>query len=132
MLVQAYQTTIAGGLHAITYNKEDSECTYQLDEKTKTIDAECFIPLTNHSNDEVQFDLEFIDQNDNHSLTDGLMNMEGPYTLVLEPHMSKTFQIKAKIDVRDLKQDQYIQSGGSQSIPIKLIKDGAVMDYSGY
>ena len=85
----AYKSTFANGIHAITYEKQFSECTYEMDEATNKLHGQCWIPMQNHSNDHVSFNLEFLEHRMDDFKMDSLMNVEGPYTIKLYSNETK-------------------------------------------
>lgn len=57
LLVQAYQHTIANGVYAIVYDKEKSQCTYEV--LNDELNVRCDIFFRNFSNKDVEFNLSF-------------------------------------------------------------------------
>ncbi|MBP1932011.1 hypothetical protein [Ammoniphilus resinae] len=123
LIINSYQQTFASGIYAISYERDASECRFELNEETNLLYGDCSVYLENKSSKDVQFSLVFID--DIHFKDDiplqSLMNEAGPYFLTLKGRQSKTFKITANIDVTSL--PKYPAGGSSRGFNV-IITDG--------
>ena len=89
----------------------------------ETLRGECELPLKNHSENDVQFSIEFYESSPSkYGPKVSLMNKNGPYKVRLKGKESKVVQIEADIDVSKIKKHS---DGGAMtgSVPI-IIRSG--------
>ena len=123
IIISAYQKTFASGIYAVSHLSEESTCTFEMTGK-KTLYGECELSLINHSNDDVQFTVEFYEEyafkNDFPMIS--LMNVNAPYAVILRGKEKKRITIKATIDVSD--KEIHIDSGEAMGMEIIIKATG--------
>lgn len=91
-IVSGYQKMVATGIYAISYERNESTCHFEMIDK-KTLSGTCNLPFENYSEHDVKFNIEFYDkylfEDEVPMMT--LLNHNGPYEVLL--------QIEAEIDV---------------------------------
>ncbi|MGD7045658.1 hypothetical protein [Jeotgalibacillus proteolyticus] len=121
ILMDAYQETFASGVKAVSYNQE-GECYFETVEEDQ-ISGECTFVLHNRSNEEVTFEVEFIDSfyfvEENHKMV-SLMNLAGPHKITLEANEKRSIRMTELLDVSKI--PNHIDSGSSYGIELKLIQ----------
>lgn len=113
-LVSLYQKTLATGIYAVSYQDEESNCSFEMISE-KTLRGECVLPFYNHSNDDVQFTVAFSEEYDDLPMM-SLMNNDAPYEVTIEAKESKYMHIETNIDVSNMK--NHIESGQSMGMDI--------------
>ena len=58
-IVSLFQKTFATGIYAVSYSSEESNCSFEMTGK-KTLYGECELSFENHSNNDIQFTVEFL------------------------------------------------------------------------
>ncbi|WP_144555883.1 hypothetical protein [Bacillus sp. X1(2014)] len=119
-LARSFQKTFATGIYAVTYDREKSNCSFEMINKT-TLNGVCELPFENYSRNEIQFTIEFYDQNQDNLQMVSLMNNNLPYEVKLEGKESKKVKIEANIDVS--KMENHIENGEATGVNI-TIKSG--------
>ncbi|WP_226087776.1 hypothetical protein [Mesobacillus sp. S13] len=103
-MVNAYQKTFATGIYAIEYERGESNYTFEMKEDT-TLYAVCHLPFENHSNETVQFNIEFYEkylfEDDDPMLS--LLNEAGPYKVTLQGKERKVVTIEREINLAKLR-----------------------------
>jgi hypothetical protein len=102
-LVSAYQKTFATGINAVEYERKGSSCLFKMNDET-TLYANCQLPFKNHSNQPVQFNIEFYDKyrfKDETPLL-SLMNEGGPFEVILHEKEREIIMIETEIDLSKL------------------------------
>ncbi|MBP1970117.1 hypothetical protein J2Z83_002233 [Virgibacillus natechei] len=61
IMIDAYQSTFATGVYAVTYEGDSSNCAFDRAD-SETLHGICELSFENHSNEGVQFSLEFYDK----------------------------------------------------------------------
>ncbi|TYS63466.1 hypothetical protein FZC76_19800 [Sutcliffiella horikoshii] len=91
MIAEAYQTTFATGIDAISYDKERSTCSYEAKDET-TMTAQCELYLQNHSKEDVSFKLTFYEE----EFLKGpqYMNNGGPFDIIVPPKNENPIIVK--------------------------------------
>lgn len=120
LLVGAYQRTFATGIYAVSYDGEGYCETIEINENT--VDGQCEIKLVNHSNEDVTFTMELLDDNfssDEQIRLASLLNLAGPLTFTLSAKEEKTIHMKEKIDISDIRENAAV--GTSNNVHFKLI-----------
>lgn len=132
MLLKGYQYTFASGVYAISYGKEYSRCAYQLNEEKSLLQGECYIPLRNFSNDDVNLSMEFMEWGPSEKKLNmnSIMNLDGPIKIQLNSLENKIFHIKKAIDVSDMKNNEYFHGGESYYVDIRLSDGNKVIELS--
>ncbi len=91
-----------------------------MNKNQETVHGECKIPLVNYSNEEVQFNLTFLE--DPHFESEiksvSLMNKTTPYSMSLLPNEIKTVNIEKEINVAEM--EEYFESGDSYQVRIQI------------
>ncbi|WYP28441.1 hypothetical protein NSQ54_10195 [Alkalihalobacillus sp. FSL W8-0930] len=105
-VVHLYQYTLATGVDALSYNDEESTCTYD------GRDTMCEVELKNHSSDEVNFQLNIYDNYQ----TDGFLLYEWEH-IQLKPRSTHM------IEINQTSSDDVDMSGYTNSFNIQ-IRDG--------
>lgn len=121
-LIDAYQSTVATGIYAIDYAQEESQCQFDMTNKTN-LHVRCELPFENRSHKEVSFMVEFYKQYPFEEDAAGLslMNQSGPYEVKLSKRESKRVKLETNIDVSKVK--SHIESGEMRGVNI-IIKSG--------
>ncbi|KIL53131.1 hypothetical protein [Jeotgalibacillus campisalis] len=125
MLMTAYQETFASGVKAVSYDQE-GECYFETVEED-VLKGECSFVLHNRSNEEVTFEVEFMDSfyflENNHRMV-SLMNLAGPYKFTMEANEKRSIHMTELLDVSDIPNPT--DSGSSSGIQLKLIQSNGV------
>lgn len=122
-IISAYQKTFATGIYAVSHLSEESTCSFEMTGK-RTLYGECQLSLKNHSNDDVQFTVEFYEEyafKDDFPMI-SLMNVNAPYAVMLRGKENKHITIKANIDVSDM--ENHIDSGEAMGMTIIIKAKG--------
>ncbi|WP_156972616.1 hypothetical protein [Mesobacillus selenatarsenatis] len=120
-LVSAYQKTLASGIHAVHYDRENSHCRFEMKDDT-TMSASCDLPFENYNNETVQFNIEFYEKylfEDETPLL-SLMNEGGPYKVMLHGKEREIVTIETEIDLSKLEVGS--MSGEAWAVNV-MIKD---------
>jgi hypothetical protein len=120
-LVAAYQKTLASGIHAVHYDRDNSHCTFEMKNDT-TLSASCDLPFENYNNEAVQFNIEFYEKylfEDETPLL-SLMNEGGPYKVILNGKEREIVTIETEIDLSKLEVGS--MSGEAWAVNV-MIKD---------
>ncbi|WP_397537916.1 hypothetical protein [Rummeliibacillus pycnus] len=118
LLITMYQETLASGIMAVSYEGNGS-CNFE-HVREDLINGKCNLVLHNHSNEDVSFELEFLDSYiDDGVRTESLMNVNGPYNITIKANHDKTIHLSEKLDLSDV--PKHIYSGTSMYIHVKLI-----------
>ncbi|MBS8264005.1 hypothetical protein DYI25_06105 [Mesobacillus boroniphilus] len=121
-MVSAYQKTFATGINAVEYERKSSMCLFEMKDEI-TLYANCQLPFENHSNQAVQFNIEFYEKylfEDDYPML-SLLNDGGPYEVILHGKERKVVTIETEIDLS--KSGRGSLSGEAWGVNIK-IKDG--------
>lgn len=113
-----YQETFASGITAISYDSEGN-CNFEYVSED-LLNGECNFVLHNRSNEDVSFELEFIDS---FYMEDGvrmesLMNLAGPYLITVEANRKKPIHLKKFLELSDV--PNHIEGGTSFDVHFKL------------
>ncbi|WP_312755984.1 hypothetical protein [Rummeliibacillus suwonensis] len=118
ILITMYQETLASDIMAISYDGNGS-CDFE-HVREDLINGKCDLVLHNHSNEDVTFELEFLDSYiDDGIRAESLMNVNGPYSITIKANHKKTIYLKEKLDLSDV--PKHIDGGASVGIHVKLI-----------
>ncbi|MEH7238526.1 hypothetical protein [Bacillus sp. JJ1562] len=122
MMASAFQKTFAKGVYAVSYEREMSNCQFEMIDET-ILHGECELPFENYSRDDVQYTIEFyeIDGFEEDIQMVSLMNNNAPYKVELKGNERKMVKIESNIDVS--KMESHIEQGWSSYINI-IIKSG--------
>jgi hypothetical protein len=117
MIVGTIQKTLATGVYAVQYDKERSNCQFDMIDED-TLRGECELHFVNHSRDEVEFTIEFYERYvfDNNIGAETLLNEGTPNVVKLHKKAFKTVRIVKDIDVSTMK--NHIESGSSNGVNI--------------
>lgn len=121
-IASSFQKTLATGIYAISYERDGSNCRFEMVDKS-TLSGECELPFENYSRNDVQFTIEFYEKyyfEDDVRMV-SLMNNNDPYVVKLKGNERKTVKIESNIDVSNIK--NHVESGGSTGVNI-IIKSG--------
>ncbi|MDG5472417.1 hypothetical protein P6709_11740 [Jeotgalibacillus sp. ET6] len=121
ILMTGYQETFASGVKAVSYG-QDGECFFETVEEDQ-LNGECTFVLRNRSNEEVTFEVEFMDSfyyvEENQRMV-SLMNLAGPHKVTMEANEKRSIRVTELLDVS--KVPNHIDSGSSYGIELKLIQ----------
>ncbi|WP_436372184.1 hypothetical protein [Cytobacillus sp. BC1816] len=121
-LAESYQKTLADGIYAVSYVKDESLCKFEMISE-ETLQGICELSFENYSNDEVSFTIGFYDryltEEDFQMLS--LMNSGEHNNVKLLPNEAKVVRIKKEIDVSQIK--NHVESGEAAYVSI-IIKSG--------
>jgi hypothetical protein len=122
-IVIAYQKTLASGIYAISYERNQSSCSFEMINEN-TLYGSCNLPFENHSDQEVHFSVEFYEKYlfEDEKPMMSLMNDPGPYEVVLKGKERRTVQIEAEIDISEMK--NYVTSGEALMVNIMMKSGG--------
>ncbi|MGG0655416.1 hypothetical protein [Rummeliibacillus pycnus] len=123
MIIGIYQKTFATGIYAVSFEHTSSSCDFEMVNK-KTLHGECKLPFKNYSNNDVKFSIEFYEKYDDSVQITTLMNINGPYEVVLKGNQRKTEKIETNIDVSKIK--NHITGGNAMGVNI-IMKSGKKM-----
>ncbi|MEH6987662.1 hypothetical protein [Cytobacillus firmus] len=116
-LAEAYQKTLANGINAVSYIKDESQCKFVMISED-TLKGKCELPFENYSNEEVAFTIGFYDrylfEEDVKMLS--LMNSGEPKYVKLLPNEVKVIQIEKEIDVSKIK--NHVENGEAAYVSI--------------
>lgn len=104
LLVFTYQETVAKGVDAVSYERQESRCSFNKTAE-EIMEAYCEFPLKNHSSEDVAFSLELFEYNlqeysfRRHPLN---LNLKGPFSVKLKGKEEKVFKIKTKIPLSEI------------------------------
>ncbi|WP_218780399.1 hypothetical protein [Bacillus sp. EAC] len=119
-LVKSYQKTFATGIYAITYDRDKSNCRFNM-KNEETLHAECELPFKNYGRTDVQFKVEFYDQFEDDVQMVSLLNKNGLNVVTLYGNERKIVKIKMNIDVSKI--ENHIDSGEATDVNI-IIRSG--------
>ncbi|MBT2640513.1 hypothetical protein [Bacillus sp. ISL-39] len=111
-MVNAYQKTFATGIYAVEYERGESFYRFEMKDDT-TLYAVCHLPFENHSNQTVQFDIDFYEKylfEDDYPIL-SLMNEGGPYEVTLHGKGRQMVRIDTEIDLSKLGRDSLSAEG---------------------
>ncbi|WP_226035180.1 hypothetical protein [Aquibacillus saliphilus] len=116
-LVNSYQKTIATGVYALSYQQEDSNCTFELENET-TLLGVCELSFKNYSLEDVSFTIEFYEdyvfEDDIRMVS--LMNNNAPYQVNMRARGDKRVKIETEIDVSEM--ENYPHGGSASGVNI--------------
>ncbi|WP_223589314.1 hypothetical protein [Neobacillus bataviensis] len=120
--VELFQRTVSSGIYAISYDRNESSCRFEMTNKT-ILHGECELPFENYSKNEVQFTIEFYEQ---YAFEDdvrilSLMNNSAPYKVKLGGKERRRVKIETNIGVSMI--DNHIEGGEAAEVNI-IIKSG--------
>ena len=121
-VASSFQKTFATGIYAISYELDDSKCSFEKTNET-TLHGVCELPFKNYSKNDVQFTIEFYKR---YSFEDeipmvSLMNNNAPYRVKLGGNGTKRVIIETNIDIS--KMENQIDGGEATDVNI-IIKSG--------
>ncbi|MFG6149185.1 hypothetical protein [Halobacillus sp. B23F22_1] len=121
LTILGVQHTVASGIYAVSYDKENSECSYEMIDST-TLETECELNFENHSQEEVDFELEFQPERYEGFPVDvfTLLNKAGPHHISLEAGEKETIWVKEMFSLPS-RTDHF---GGQSSLMDVNIKSG--------
>jgi hypothetical protein len=119
-MVDFYQNTFASGIYAISYHIDSSECQFETldDQRMEVI---CDLPLENLSDDEVKFDIRFLNASllgDQRNLIP-FINEAGPFEVSLQGRETKMVRIQSEVDISQL---HSYSEGGSTHVHIEIVQ----------
>lgn len=119
LLISAYQETFASGIMAVSYNGNGT-CKFEY-VNDDLLNGECNFMLQNRSNEDVSFELEFLDSffMEDEVRMESLMNVGGPYRITIEANHKKSIHLKELLELSDV--PKHIYGGTSNNIHFKLI-----------
>ncbi|WP_245830942.1 hypothetical protein [Sediminibacillus massiliensis] len=121
MLTLMYQETLAGGIDSISYYN-NGDCNFEY-VREDLLNGECSLVLHNRSNQEVTFELEFLDSYMGEGVRmESLMNVAGPYIITMEGNSKKSIHLEKSLDVAEV--PNHIEGGTSSDVHIKISHGG--------
>lgn len=112
-----YQSTFAQGIYALSYDSEESMCTFEMIQDDM-LSGNCALQFKNHQNKDVQFQLEFQEERwheDDPRMVE-MMNNEAPYEITIQGKQEKTVYMNTLIDVSQVK--NHIEGGQANDVDI--------------
>ncbi|MCD8509462.1 MAG: hypothetical protein LRY73_05980 [Bacillus sp. (in: Bacteria)] len=119
-LVETYQSSLARGIYTVGFDKERSHCTFEQLDGSREASIDCMIPLENHSNETVEFEIIFEKSRFQEDETYSLINRAGPHYVTLLPGQRKQVEFRETIHLTEV--DFYSQWGQSGFVDI-ILKD---------
>lgn len=121
LLISMYQETLASGIKAISYDG-NGKCNFEYVSED-LLNGECNLILHNRSNEAVIFELKFLDSSfmEDEVRMESLMNLAGPYSIIIEANQKKSIDLKKLLDLSDV--PKHIGGGTSNDVHIKLIEE---------
>ena len=118
ILIAGYQETFATGVKAISYDNNGS-CSFKYVSKDE-MKGECELVLHNRSNEDVTFELEFLDSLnlEEGEQRESLMNRNGPYQFTIRANQEKSISVIELLDVSDV--PKRFDGASSHDINLKL------------
>jgi hypothetical protein len=118
-LAETYQKTLANGINAVSYIKDESECKFEMTGKN-TLKGICELPFENYSNDEVSFTIGFYDKYlfEEDVKMVSLMSSGEPHSVHLLPNETKLVRIEKEMDVSQI--PNLVTNGESVYISIMI------------
>ncbi|MEH7114669.1 hypothetical protein V7124_20270 [Neobacillus niacini] len=122
LLILIYQETLASGITAISYDG-NGKCNFE-SVSQDLLNGECNFVLHNRSNEDVSFELEFMDSffMEDEVRMESLMNLAGPYSITIEANRKKSIHLKKLLELSDV--PKHIEEGTSSDIHFKLMDGG--------
>ncbi|MEH7246847.1 hypothetical protein V7114_08720 [Neobacillus niacini] len=122
LLISIYQETLASGITAISYDG-NGKCNFE-SVSQDLLNGECNFVLHNRSNEDVSFELEFMDSlfMEDEVRMESLMNLAGPYSITIEANRKKSIHLKKLLELSDV--PKHIEEGTSSDIHFKLMAGG--------
>lgn len=123
LFVSVYQNILATGVYAISYEKEESVCQFNM-KNEETLVGDCELSFSNKSNETVTFDVEFYENPDfkDELAIESLMNVDAPYEVTLDAKESQHMSLQTEIDVSNM--ESHIESGEAQVVNVKIKSKG--------
>lgn len=123
VLADTYQKTFATGVYAISYEQENSECEFTMDDLEVDLQVKCELILENHSGDDIELFVEFIglySKRDDSMIK--LLNNDAPYKIKLQKHQKNYVEIYTTIQSSNL--EYSMEGGGMSGMNIIIKSDG--------
>lgn len=121
-MINAYPKTFATGIYAVEYERGESFYRFEMKDDT-TLYAVCHLPFENHSNQTVQFNIEFYEKylfEDDYPIL-SLMNEGEPFEVTLLGKERQMVRIETEIDLSKLGRDSLSAEGWGINL---MIVDG--------
>jgi hypothetical protein len=102
-MVEAMQKTVLPGMYAVSYDVENSNCTYKRNKKETVLTGTCDLSFENHSSKPITFEAALDERSYFKEDTPFLlmMNKPRPHTVTLEPKTYQTVEITSSVKVAD-------------------------------
>ncbi|MDR6121314.1 hypothetical protein QFZ87_000911 [Bacillus sp. SLBN-46] len=98
-VVKSFQKTVATGIYAVSYESEESTCSFEKNNET-TLNAICELPFKNYSDKSVEFTVVF--KNLDYFPLGSIMNSQAPYKVGLKGNERRVVKIETSVDVSRL------------------------------
>lgn len=121
-LIYLYQSTFAQGIYAISYDQDESTCTFEM-VRDDIISGSCALQFENRKNEDIEFQLEFQEEQwleDDPPMVE-MMNEEAPYEIAIGAKQAKTVYIDTLIDVSQI--PLHIEGGQAFGVDIIIRSD---------
>lgn len=123
MIADSFQKTLATGIYAVDYKRENSSCHFEMIDET-TLHGECELSFENYSKEDVQFTIEFHDKYymEDEIQTISLMNNNAPYEVELKGKSRRTIILESDIDVSNM--ESHVEQGSGAFVNIIIKSEG--------
>lgn len=123
IIISLFQSTVASGIYAISYESENSFCEFDMIDQT-TLYGKCELPFHNHDNEQVSFTVELqeelIFEDDMPMLS--YMNEASLNKVTLDAKETRTIILEQEVDMSDT--ENHITGGEASHFPIIISDNG--------
>ncbi|MDD9781919.1 hypothetical protein [Priestia megaterium] len=123
-MVEAMQKTVLPGMYVVSYDAENSICTFERNKEETVLTGTCDLSFENHSSKPVTFEVALDERSYFKEDTPFLLMMNKPrlHTVTLESKGYQTVEITSSIKVADLPSELYI--GEMNGFHVKIYPNG--------
>ncbi|MEI4526363.1 hypothetical protein [Priestia megaterium] len=102
-MVEAMQKTVLPGMYAVSYDVENSNCTYKRNKKETVLTGTCDLSFENHSSKPITFEVAVDERSYFKEDSPFLLMMNKPrlHTVTLEPKTYQTVEITSSVKAAD-------------------------------
>ncbi|MFP7732442.1 hypothetical protein ACLHDF_03280 [Priestia aryabhattai] len=123
-MVEAMQKTVLPGIYAVSYDAENSICTFELNKKETVLTGTCDLSFENHRSKPVTFEValdeRFPFEDEQYFLR--MMNKPRPHTVTLESKGYQIVEITASVKIPDLPTKTY--NGDMNGFHVNIYQNG--------
>ncbi|MED3944767.1 hypothetical protein [Priestia megaterium] len=102
-MVEAMQKTVLPGMYGVSYDAENSNCTYERNKKETVLTGTCDLSFENHSSKPITFEVALDERSYFKEDSPFLLMMNKPrlHTVTLEPKTYQTVEITSSVKAAD-------------------------------